>query len=122
MNMDIIQDMEGEYWLIDFNARAFGGATSFLLAGLDLSQGYLRSLNRRFAEPERRGPDQGGTMVDIFPTCLNDAMRTGNYATVLGAFWKYAAPYVFRLGFRFTIAEALTTIDATREYRRQARS
>ncbi len=119
MNIDVIQDAHGEYWLIDFNARAFGGATSFLLIGLDLSQGYLRSLHRRSAEPEKLTPDQGGIVVDIFPTCLDDAMRTGSYAAVLGAFSKYAAPFVRRLGVRFTIGEVLASMDATRRYRRQ---
>ncbi len=122
MNNYVIQDAQGGYWLIDFNARAFGSATSFLLAGLDLSEGYLRSLHRRSAAPERRNLDHGGIVVDIFPTCLNDAMRTGNYATVLCAFWMYAAPYVRSLGIRFTIAEALATIDATRGYRRNTHS
>ncbi len=39
VNIDVIRDREGVDWLIDFNARAFGGAASFLCAGLDISEG-----------------------------------------------------------------------------------
>jgi hypothetical protein len=116
MNMDVIRDAEGSYWLIDFNARAFGGGTNFLLADLDLSQGYLRSIHWRSATPERQRPDTG-IVVEIFPTCLIDAMRTGSYAVVARSFVKSIRPYIRGLGFRYAMSEALTTIDTTRRFR-----
>lgn len=122
MNMDILRDNDGTDWLIDFNPRAFGGGASFLLAGVDLSQAYLRSLGWRTAAPNIQRTVVSGVVVDIIPTCLTDAMRTGSYVTVLRAFLRTVGPYLRRLGLRYALAEALTTLDATRGRRRQDRS
>ncbi len=53
VNMDVIRDDEGVDWLIDFNARAFGGSGSFLAAGIDTSEGYLRAIGLRTNPPKR---------------------------------------------------------------------
>jgi len=116
MNMDVIRDAEGAYWLIDFNARSFGGSSNFLLAGLDLSQGYLRSLHCRSAVPDAPRPEIG-RVVEIFPTCMTDAIRTGNYAIVARSFVPSVWPYLRRLGWRYALVEVLKTFDATRKIR-----
>ena len=58
VNMDVIRDKDGRDWLIDFNARAFGGSAGFLRAGIDISEGYLKAIGQRTTppahEPDRR--------------------------------------------------------------------
>ena len=77
VNMDVIRDEKGLDWLIDFNARAFGGSSSFKAAGIDTSQGYLRAIGSA-DQPLRRAPAHLPTCVfAVFPTCLEDVIDTG---------------------------------------------
>lgn len=117
MNMDVIRDLRGEYWLIDFNARAFGGGMNFLVAGLDLSQGYLFAIGLRSERPVSTSPEDNRT-VEIFPTVLSEVMQSGRYLRTMRAFFTSAGPYWQRLGFRYVVSEALSTLETTRTARR----
>jgi len=117
MNIDVIRDDQGVDWMIDFNARAFGGAANFLVADLDLSQGYLRSLGIRDVGPDTRVA-RDDCDVDIFPTCLNESVASGSYLIAARAFAASAAPYAKWLGVRYVLGEALGALMSTRKSRR----
>ena len=79
INIDVIRDPQGVDWLIDFNARAFGGSVCFLGAGLDISEGYLVAIGQRQLPPVRRMP-LDGIPIRLFPECLWDVIDSGSVA------------------------------------------
>lgn len=113
MNMDVIRDREGRDWVIDFNARAFGGAMCFRWAGIDLSEGYLASLGRRSA-PVGRRTASAGVRFPVFPTCLGGVLAGTSRRRVAAAFLREARPYWRWLGARYWFSEALAIADAAR--------
>lgn len=121
VNMDVIRDADGIDWLIDFNARAFGGSGSFRAAGIDTSQGYLRDLGQRAAPPARTSPITG-VRVRVFPTCLDDLMDSGSIVRTTFAFARYSVPYLRWLGFRYWLSEALLAADAVRVARHEVKT
>jgi hypothetical protein len=116
VNMDIIRDHQGLDWLIDFNARAFGGSASFRAAGIDISQGYLRTIDERSTPPARTTPVTG-VRIRVFPTCLEDVINSGSITRVALAFMRDSSPYLGWLGFRYWLSEALLTVDEVRRAR-----
>jgi len=120
VNMDIIRDNDGLDWLIDFNARAFGGSASFLATGIDTSEGYLRVIGQRTTPPACPSPTVG-VRVQVFPTCLEDVIDSGNIARTALAFARESIPYLRWLGFRYWLSEALSTADAVRLARQEER-
>jgi hypothetical protein len=121
VNMDVIRDEKGLDWLIDFNARAFGGSGSFLAAGIDTSEGYLRAIGQRSAPPACSRP-AAGVRVRVFPTSLDDAIDSGKITRTARAFMRDSLPYLRWLGFRYWLSEALLTADAVRLARLEART
>jgi len=117
VNIDVIRDREGRDWLIDFNARAFGGAICFRMAGVDVSQGYLRALGERSGAVTRFGP-VAGVRFAVFPTCLGAEIASGRRGRTARAFWREARPYRRWLGLRYWLSEALAIADAVRCARR----
>ncbi len=120
MNMDVIRDHDGRDWLIDFNARAFGGAICFRSAGIDLSQGYLRALGQRSA-PVGRATGIAGVRFPVFPTCLGAVIEGGRMRRVVGPFLREARPYRRWIGARYWLSEALAIADAVRTSRHPRR-
>ena len=120
INPDIIRDRDGKDWLIDFNARVFGGAANFMIAALDISQGYLAAIDQRQDPPSALSP-KVGVSIRVFPSCLASSIATENLSRTLRAFLRDAGPYVKWLGLRYWLAEALTTIDASLVSRRRHR-
>jgi len=118
MNMDLIRDRDGRDWLIDFNARAFGGAISFQAAGIDLSQGYLLSLGARTVPVDRVAP-VAGVRFPVFPTCLGAVIDGGRRLRIARAFLRDARPYRRWIGVRYWISEALAIGDSVRTDRRR---
>jgi hypothetical protein len=121
VNMDVIRDRNGVDWLIDFNARAFGGSGSFLAAGIDTSEGYLRTVGLRSAPPTRTRPVTG-VRIRVFPTCLEDVIDTGSIPRTVLAFARDSAPYLRWLGGRYWLSEAILTADSLRLTRKQSRA
>jgi hypothetical protein len=121
VNMDVIRDQHGLDWLIDFNARAFGGSGSFLAAGIDTCEGYLRAIGQRSAPPERTSP-AAGVYIRVFPTFLDDVIESGRITRTALAFMRDSLPYLGWLGFRYWLSEALLTADALRVARLEARA
>ena len=119
VNMDVIRDGNGVDWLIDFNARAFGGSGSFMAAGIDTSQGYLRTIGLRTAPPERTTPVVG-IRIRVFPTCLEDVIATGSIPRTVLAFVRDSAPYLRWLGGRYWLSEAFLTADSLRRSRKES--
>jgi hypothetical protein len=113
MNMDVIRDREGRDWVIDFNARAFGGAMCFRWADIDLSEGYLASLGRGSAPVGRRTASTG-VRFPVFPTCLGGVLAGTSRRRVAAAFLREARPYWRWLGARYWLSEALAIADAAR--------
>ena len=109
IDLDVIRDAPGQDWLIDFNARAFGGAANFLSAGVDTSQGYLKAIGLRTASPARTAPP-AGVLIKVFPTCLEEVARSGSISGTISAFLRVSWPYLRWLGFRYWLSEALMTI------------
>jgi hypothetical protein len=120
LNMDVIRDDKGVDWLIDFNARAFGGSSSFRAAGIDTSQGYLRAIGQRTAPPTRARP-LSDVRIRVFPTCLEDVIDTGSITRTAMAFMQTSVPYLSWVGFRYWVSEAVSTADALHDSRRAAR-
>ncbi len=108
VNIDVIRDRDGRDWLIDFNARAFGGAVCFRWADMDISEGYLRAIGQRAAAPAR-----ATAVVDVqfpvFPTCLGEAVRSGSRTRAAAAFLRASWPYLRWVGIRYWVSEALAT-------------
>jgi len=121
VNMDVIRDEKGVDWLIDFNARAFGGSGSFLAAGIDTSEGYLRAIGLRTTAPKRTSPVVG-VRIRVFPTCLDDVIDSGNILRTVVAFLRDSSPYVRWLGLRYWLSEAFLTADSLRLSRKQSRA
>ena len=121
VNMDVIRDENGRDWLIDFNARAFGGSSSFKAAGIDTSEGYLKAIGQRSAPPTRAGPVTD-VRIRVFPTCLEDVIDTGSIPRTALAFMQTSIPYFSWVGFRYWLSEALSTADALHDSRRAART
>lgn len=121
VNIDVIRDREGVDWLIDFNARAFGGSASFLCAGLDISEGYLRAIGQSQSPPTRRSPP-AGVPIRIFPTCLGEVIAGGSMARAAVAFWRESKRYLRWLGLRYWLVEALVTTYAVAGAARETRS
>jgi hypothetical protein len=119
VNMDIIRDKNGSDWLIDFNARAFGGAGSFVVAGVDTTEGYLRAIGQRTTLPAGKRP-AAGVRRRVFPTCLEDVIDSGSIVGTAVAFLRESFPYLRWLGFRYWLSEALLTADAVRLSRKEA--
>lgn len=109
IDLDVVRDAAGHDWVIDFNARAFGGSANFLSAGVDTSQGYLKAIGLRTASPERTAPP-AGVLIEVFPTCLEEVARSGSVNGTLSAFLRVSWPYLRWLGFRYWLSEALMTI------------
>src|ERR1019366_4889796 len=93
VDLDVIRDAPGQDWLIDFNARAFGGSANFLSAGVDTSQGYLKAIGLRAAPPTRTVPPPG-VVIKVFPTCLEEVARSGSIAGTACAFLRVSWPYL----------------------------
>jgi hypothetical protein len=121
VNMDVIRDKQGVDWLIDFNARVFGGSSSFKAAGIDTSEGYLKAIGQRSAPPTRESA-LTGVRIRVFPTCLEDVIDTGSITCTTLAFLRESFPYLSWVGFRYWIAEALLTVDSLHDSRRAARA
>ncbi len=121
VNIDIIRDRTGVDWLIDFNARAFGGSASFLCAGLDISEGYLRAIGQTTSPPVRRIAPAGVSIL-IFPTCLGEVIASGSMALSAVAFWRESRRYLRWLGPRYWLVEALVTVYQVADAAREARS
>ncbi len=121
VNIDVIRDREGVDWLIDFNARAFGGAASFLCAGLDISEGYLRAIGQSQSPPARRSPP-AGVPIRIFPTCLGEVIADGSMSRTAEAFWRESKRYLRWLGLRYWLVEALVTAYAAAKAARESRA
>jgi predicted ATP-grasp superfamily ATP-dependent carboligase len=119
VNMDVIRDKDGHDWLIDFNARAFGGSASFLSAGIDISEGYLRAIGQRTTPPTCTSPT-AGVRIRVFPTCVEDVIDSGSITRTALAFIRDSFPYLGWLGFRYWLSEALLTADAVRLARKEA--
>jgi len=120
VNMDVIRDHDGRDWLIDFNARAFGGAVCFRSAGIDLSQGYLVALGQRRA-PVGRATAVAGVRFPVFPTCLGAVIERGPTRQIAAAFLREARPYLRWIGARYWLSEALAIADSVRTSRRTRR-
>jgi len=121
VNMDVIRDGNGVDWLIDFNARAFGGSGSFLVAGIDTSEGYLRTIGLRTAPPKRTRPDVG-VRIRVFPTCLDDVIDSGSIPRTVLAFVRDSVPYLRWLGGRYWLSELFLTADSLRLSRKESRA
>jgi hypothetical protein len=121
MNLDVIRDDDGRCWLIDFNARAFGGGANFLTVGLDVSEGYLAALGHR-AEPPARRSVAAASRIDVFPTSLRDPRNKGSMLRMAGAFLGESMPNLRALGARYWLSEALRAPDAAAATRRRRRS
>jgi hypothetical protein len=119
VNMDVIRDKDGRDWLIDFNARAFGGSASFLRAGIDVSEGYLKAIGQRTTPPARTSPI-AGVRIRVFPTCVEDVIDSGSITRTALVFIRESLPYLRWLGFRYWLSEALLTADALRSSRKEA--
>ena len=120
MNMDVIRDHDGRDWLIDFNARAFGGAVCFQSADIDLSEGYLQALGQRCA-PVGRATAVAGVRFPVFPTCLGAVIERGSTRQIATAFLREARPYRRWIGARYWLSEALSIADSARTSRRARR-
>ena len=121
VNMDVIRDAQGLDWLIDFNARAFGGSGSFRAAGIDMSQGYLRDIGQRAAPPARTSPITG-VRIRVFPTCLDDLIKSGSIVRTALAYVRDSWPYLRWMGFRYWLSEALLAADGVRVARQRAKN
>jgi len=124
INLDIIRDAQGVDWLIDFNARAFGGGANFLSVDVDVSDGYLRSLGRSDVAVGRRSP-VANAKICIFPASLGEALNEGSYRAVALAFLRQSRPYLKSLGWRYWLSEPLRVLEvaaAMRNRRRAERS
>jgi biotin carboxylase len=121
MNLDVIRDDDGRCWLIDFNARAFGGGANFLTVGLDVSEGYLAALGHR-AEPPARRSVAAASRIDVFPTSLRDPRNKGSMLRMAGAFLGESMPYLRALGARYWLSEALRAPEAAAANHRRRRS
>ena len=119
VNMDVIRDGDGVDWLIDFNARAFGGSGSFMAVGTDTCEGYLRVIGAR-TDPLTGAPPPAGARIRIFPTCLEAVISTGKPVRTTAAFLRASAPYLRWLGLRYWLSEALLTADWSRRARKEA--
>ena len=117
LNMDVIRDGEGRDWLIDFNARAFGGAVCFRAAGLDISEGYLRTIGNR-AAPVSRAEPVAEVRFPVFPTCLGAVVASGRIGRTATSFVRASWPYLRWVGIRYWVSEALAIAQAVRTARR----
>jgi ATP-grasp domain len=117
INLDVMRDREGRDWVLDFNARAFGGGANFLVVGLDVAEGYLRSLSLRAAPPSRSSPPTG-VRIAIFPTSLSDDRNQGSFVRMAAAFLRESLPYLRTLGVRYWASELLRAPDVAASRRR----
>ncbi len=117
VNLDVIRDPEGRDWVLDVNARAFGGLANFLRLGVDFADGYLVSLGLRAAPttPCTAPPDR---RVVLFPANLGDPRYRSSLVKMTFAFVRGSCPYAFRLGLRYWLSELLRAPDAATAVRR----
>jgi hypothetical protein len=108
VNMDVMRDEHGDDWLIDFNPRAFGASGNFRAAGINTSQGYLRSIGQRSDPPTRTSPVIG-QRINVFPTTLEDLVKSGSIVRTTAVFTRQSLPFIKWLGFRYWLSEALST-------------
>ena len=118
-NMDVIRDGQGLDWLIDFNPRAFGGSGCFRAAGIDTTEGYLRSIGEH-STPIGRMTPATGVHIEVFPTCLEDVIDSGSITRTAVAFMRQSFPYLRWLGWRYWLSEAFLTADTLRIVRKEA--
>jgi hypothetical protein len=117
LNMDVIRDGAGRDWLIDFNARAFGGAVCFRSADLDISEGYLRAIGSRVA-PVARAEPVADVRFPVFPTCLGEAVASGSITRSAVSFLRESWPYVRWVGIGYWVSEALAIAQSVHTARR----
>ena len=117
MNLDVMRDADGHDWLIDFNARAFGGGANFLSVGMDISEGYLISIGSRADPPSTRVPPTAAH-IDVFPTSLGDDRHQRKVLRMTTAFLSESWPYLRWLGLRYWLSELLRAPDAAAAARR----
>jgi hypothetical protein len=121
VNMDVIRDGDGVDWLIDFNARAFGGSGSFMTVGIDISEGYLRVIGAR-TDPPVHAHAPAGARIRVFPTCLDPVIATGKRARTAAAYVRGSVPYLRWLGLGYWLSEAVHTADSVRRVRKVSRA
>jgi len=117
VNLDVMRDADGTPWLIDFNARAFGGGPNFLVVGLDVTDGYLCGLGLRDEPPSMRTPPVG-VRIAIFPTSLSDDRHRGSVLRMGLAFLRESWPYLRWMGLRYWCSELLRFPDVAASKRR----
>ena len=109
VNIDVIRDRHGGDWVIDFNARAFGGAASFLCAGLDISKGYLSAIGQTRSPPARGAHPQNSRSGSSRPA-WERSWPSGSITRAAVAFWRESKRYLRWLSMRYWLVEALVTI------------
>jgi hypothetical protein len=119
MNIDVMRDSAGLDWLIDFNPRVFGGCAAFIASGINLSEGYLRTIDARLTPPVSRSARPGMTIRN-FPTSLTSVISSGHLVSAMVEFCRGAIPYLGWLGPRYCVSEALATVSSTLIARRAA--
>ena len=117
MNMDVIRDREGRDWLIDFNARAFGGAVCFRSAGIDISQGYLRAIEHRLA-PAACAKPVADVQFPVFPTCLRETIESGRITRTAMLFMHESWRYLRWVSTGYWLSEALAIAHSVQTCRR----
>ncbi|HVA02339.1 MAG TPA: ATP-grasp domain-containing protein [Acidimicrobiales bacterium] len=120
-NMDVIRDGQGLDWLIDFNPRAFGGSGCFRAAGIDTTEGYLRSIGEH-STPIGRMTPAVGIHIEVFPTCLEDVIESRSITRTAAAFMRKSFPYLRWMGWRYWLSEAFFTADTLRIVRKEAKA
>ena len=108
MNIQFVQDEDGTCWPFDFNLRAFGPVTSFVRAGLDFGEGYLRSLGLSAQLTSTHATS--GVTIDGYPETQRALVRSGHRLKGLASFIAGASENAQRLGWRYIFLEALALL------------
>lgn len=117
VNVNFMLDGDGGLWAIDLNARVFGGLAAYLTCGVDLTKDYVSALG--MAPPSKRSSPTRQLEIKVFPTSLWELVNRGKYGPLLREFAKESTPYWRWFGPRYMLSEALATLSALYNARRE---
>ncbi len=113
LQMDIVRDAEGRYWLLDLNARPWGTMFALRAAGVDFAAAYLYTIGLRSEQPPPPVVRTDMTMA-VFPRVVDDEIRQGRPLGGVRAFLKHSFRYLRWLGFRYWLCQLLIALGSLR--------
>ncbi len=104
INVNVIRDADGEYWIHDVNPRVWGSCVSFRAVGLDFLRTYAEYLRGTPIDREVAAPDES-TIVSVFPASLQGHAADEGWVRRQRRFLRAARPFAGWVGTRYVARE-----------------